>query len=215
MPTGRQASRQGERVKARAKGVGDEVSGRIFGSGSFYSLVWSVFAFAEDYHLQYFLSKTSSQANELSKKERIELLNRIDEVMGQVQQIHLKLIQSIQTGEMDIRYQEGKFWMSKLEEDQRSIENVNQQLKLLKEKPMHLVASIKLYKSLKDLSSNFNAYNNMPSFSALVGDLAPEMELWADPVFYKLYLLPLAHLKDPEKVPPPKEKKPIPKVKKP
>ena len=172
-------------------------------------------AFAEDYHLQYFLSKTSSQANELSKKERIELLNRMDEVMGQVQQIHLKLIQSIQTGEMDIRYQEGKFWMSKLEEDQRSIENVNQQLKLLKEKPMHLVASIKLYKSLKDLSSNFNAYNNMPSFSALVGDLAPEMELWADPVFYKLYLLPLAHLKDPEKVPPPKEKKAIPKVKKP
>jgi hypothetical protein len=172
-------------------------------------------AFAEDYHLQYFLSKTSSQANELSKKERTELLNRIDEVMVQAQQIHLKLIQAIQVGEMDIRYQEGKFWMSKLEEDQRSIENVNQQLKLLKEKPMHLVASIKLYKSLKDLSSNFNAYNNMPSFSALVGDLAPEMELWADPVFYKLYLLPLAHLKDPEKVPPPKEKKPIPKVKKP
>jgi hypothetical protein len=80
---------------------------------------------------------------------------------------------------------------------------------------MHLVASIRLYKSLKDLSSNFNAYNNMPSFSALVGDLAPDMELWVDPVFYKLYLLPLAHLKDAGKVFPQKEKKPIRKGKKP
>ncbi len=135
--------------------------------------------------------------------------------MRQAKQIHSKLIQAIQTGEMEIRYQEGKFWMSKLEEDQGSIENGIQQIKLLREKPTHLVASIKLYKSLKDLSSNFNAYNNMPSFSALVGDLAPEMELWADPVFYKLYLLPLAHLKDVERGPPQKEKKPIPKVKKP
>jgi hypothetical protein len=175
----------------------------------------SCFAFAEDYHLQFFLSKTSSQVNELSKKEREELLNRIDEVMRQAKQIHSRLIQTIQTGEMEIRYQEGKFWISKLEEDQGAIENAIQQIKLLKEKPMHLVASIKLYKSLKDLSSNFNAYNNIPSFSALVGDLAPEIDLWADPVFYKLYLLPLAHLKDPERVPPQKEKKPIPKVKKP
>jgi hypothetical protein len=55
----------------------------------------------------------------------------------------------------------------------------------------------------------------MPSFSALVGDLAPDMELWVDPVFYKLYLLPLAHLKDAGKVFPQKEKKPIRKVKKP
>jgi hypothetical protein len=78
---------------------------------------------------------------------------------------------------------------------------------LLREKPNHLVASIKLYKSLKDLSENFNAYNNMPSFSALVGDLAPEMELWADPVFYKLYLLPLARSKDVELRVPQKEKK--------
>ena len=171
--------------------------------------------FAEDYNLQYFLAKVSSQANELSKNERIELLNRIDEVMVQAQQIHLKLIQAIQTGEMDIRYQEGKFWMSKLEEDQRSIENGIQQIKLLREKPTHLVASLKLYKSLKDLSSNFNAYNNMTSFCALVGDLAPELELWADPIFYKLYLLPLAQLKDIEKVPPQKEKKAIPKGKKP
>jgi hypothetical protein len=104
--------------------------------------------------------------------------------------------------------------MSKLEEDKGSIENGIQQLKLLREKPTHLVASITLYKSLKDLSSNFNAYNNMPSFSALVGDHAPEMELWADPIFYKLYLLPLAKMKDVEKTPPPKGKT-VPKLKKP
>jgi hypothetical protein len=66
---------------------------------------------------------------------------------------------------------------------------------------------------LKDLSSNFNAYNNMPSFSALVGDLAPEMELWADPVFYKLYVVPLARSKDVEMKAPLKEKKPGPKEK--
>jgi len=179
----------------------------------FFGLVCVVIA--EDYHLQYFLTKISSQTDELSKNERIELLNRIEEVMRQAKQIHSKLVQAIQTGEMEIRYQEGRFWMSKLEEDQGSIENGIQQIKLLRQKPMHLVASIKLYKSLKDLSSNFNAYNNMPSFSALLGDLAPEMELWADPVFYKLYLLPLAHLKDVEKGPPQKETKPAPKVKRP
>jgi hypothetical protein len=162
-------------------------------------------AFAEDYHLQYFLAKTSSQTSELSQKERGELLNRIDEVMEQAQQIHLRLIQAIQTGEMEVQYQEGKFWMSKLEQDEGSIENGIQQIKLLKVKPTHLVASIKLYKSLKDLSSNFNDYNNIPSFSAIVGDLAPEMELWADPVFYKLYLMPLAQLKDSEKVIPQKK----------
>jgi len=171
--------------------------------------------FAEDYPLQYFLTKVSSQTNEFTKNEREELLNRIDEIFQQARQIHSKLIQAIQAGEMEIRYQEGKYWMSKLEEDQGSIENGIQQLKLLREKPTHLVASITLYKSLKDLSSNFNAYNNMPSFSALVGDVAPEMELWADPIFYKLYLLPLARLKDTEKVSPQKEKKPIPKGKKP
>jgi hypothetical protein len=85
---------------------------------------------------------------------------------------------------------------------------------LLKGKPTDLVASVKLYKSLRDLSANFNAYNNRPSFSALVGDLAPEMELWGDPVFYQLYLLPLAQMKGAEKSPPPKGK-PVPKVKKP
>lgn len=172
-------------------------------------------AFAEDYDLQYYLAKTSGQENEVSQKERGELLNRMNEVMEHAQQIHVRLIQAIQTGEVDIQYQEGKFWMSKLEQDEGLIGNGMQQIQLLKEKPTHLVASVKLYKALKDISSNFNAYNNLPSFSAMVGDFAPEMELWADPIFYKLYLLPLAQLKDTEKVLPPKEKKPVKKGKKP
>ena len=105
--------------------------------------------------------------------------------------------------------------MARLEEDQKSIETVIQQIKLLREKPNHLVASISLYKSLKELSSNFNGYNNLPSFSALVGDFAPEVELWADPVFYELCLLPLARLKDRETKTPPAEKKPASKMQKP
>jgi hypothetical protein len=173
----------------------------------FFGLVSS--AFAEDYDLQYYLAKTSSQTGELSQQEKRGLLSRMDEVMEQAQQIHMRLTQAIQTGEVDIQYQEGRFWMSKLEQDEGLIENGIQQIKLLKEKPTHLVASIKLYKALKDISSNFNAYNNLPSFSAMVGDLAPEMELWADPIFYKLYLLPLAQLKDTEKVLP-KRKKNLP-----
>ena len=178
-------------------------------------LTLASFGFAEDYDLQYFLSKSSSNTNELSKKERVELLGRIGGIMEQAQRIRTKLVETIQTGEMDIGYQEGKFWMSKLEEDQGSVESVIEQLKLLREKPTHLVASIMLWKSLKDLSSNFNAYNNMPSFSAFVGDLAPEMELWADPIFYKLYLLPVARSKDVEKELPQKDKKPVSKGKKP
>ena len=169
---------------------------------------------AEDYTLQYFLSKASSKAIELSKKEKTALFSQLDGMMKQAQEIRAKLIQAIQTGETDVRYQEGKFWMSKLEEDQESIETGVQQIKLLRERPSHLVASIKLYKSLKDVSENFNAYNNMPSFSALVGDSAPEMELWADPVFFKLHLLPLARSKEVETKPIQKEKKPAPKGKK-
>jgi hypothetical protein len=186
---------------------------KIFLAGLILFFALTSFGFAEDYPLQYFMAKISSKSNELSKKERTELLNRLNGVVERAKQIHTKLIQAIQTGEMDVRYQEGKFWMAKLEEDRESIEMGIQQLKWLREKPTHLIASIKLYKSLKDLSSNFNAYNNMPLFSALVGDLAPEMELWVDPVFYKLYLLPLARLKDKEIGPSQKEKKPIPKGK--
>jgi hypothetical protein len=175
------------------------------------------FSRAEDYSLQYFLSKSAAKTIEPSKKEKTELLNQLGEIIKQAQGIRTKLIQALQTGDTDVRYQEGKFWMAKLEEDQGSIETGIQQIKFLREKPTHLVASVRLFKCLKDLSSNFNAYNNMPSFSALVGDLAPEMELWADPVFYKLYLLPLARSKDGEaKVEaPPKEKKPVAKDKKP
>jgi hypothetical protein len=169
---------------------------------------------AADYSLPYFLSKASSKAFDLSKKEKTELLNQLEEVLKEAQGIRVKLIQAVQTGETDVRYQEGKFWLSKLEDDKGSIETGIQQIKLLRERPSHLVASIKLYKSLKDLSENFNTYNNMSSFSALVGDLAPEMELWADPVFIKLHLLPLARIKDPEMKAPPREKKPEAKGKK-
>jgi len=160
---------------------------------------------AESDDLQYFLTKASSKENELTKKERIELLDRIEAMMEQTQRVHIKLTEAIQGGELDIRYQEGRFWMSKFEQDRGSIENGLQQLQLLKDKPTNLASSIKLYKALKDLSSNFNAYNNKESFSALVGDLAPEMELWTDPIFYSLYLLPLAQSKDTEKKPVPKE----------
>jgi hypothetical protein len=188
--------------------------GRRFYGLVFLFLGFTSFGFAEDFPLQYFLTKVSSQKGELARKEREELFNRIDEVFQKAQQIHSKLLQTIQTGETEIQYHEGKFWVSKLEEDQEAIANGIQQVKLLKDKPTHLVASIKLYKSLRDLSSNFNAYNNRPSFSAIVGDLAPEMELWADPIFYQLCLLPLAQTKDVEKIPPPKAK-PVPKSKKP
>jgi hypothetical protein len=172
-------------------------------------------SFAEDFSLQYFLSKASSKKIELSKKETTELFNRLEEVIKQAQKIRTKLIQAIQIGETDVRYQEGKFWMSKLDGDKDSIETALQQIKLLREKSTRLLPSIKLYKSLKDLSSNFNAYNNLASFSALVGDLAPELELWVDPVIYKLYLLPLAYAKDEESKPPRKAKKPTSKEKKP
>jgi len=187
---------------------------KILSVGFILLLGVSSVAGAEDYHLQYFLSKASSKTVELSKKEKADLFNQLEGLMKQAQRIRTKLVQAIQTGETDVRYQEGKFWVSKLEEDQESIEAGVQQIKLLKEKPGHLVPSIRLYKSLKDLSENFNAYNNLSSFSALVGDLAPEMELWADPIFYKLYLLPLARSKDIEIKPPHKEKMPPSKDKK-
>jgi hypothetical protein len=188
---------------------------KIFSLGLILFLGLASLSQAEDYSLQYFFSKTSSKKIELSKKEITELLNQLDEVMKKAQKIRSQLIKAMQIGETDVRYQEGRFWMSKLEEDRDSIETAFQQIKLLREKSTHLLASIKLYKSLNDLASNFNAYNNMPSFSALVGDVAPEMELWTDPVFYKLHLLPLARLKDTETKIPQKEKKPIPSEKKP
>lgn len=170
------------------------------------------FARGENDSLSFFLGKVTPRANELSKKEKAELLTRINEVLEQALRVRGKLSQAIQTGEMEVRYQDGKFWMTKLEEDREAIETGIEQLKLLKEKPV-LVPSIKLFKCLKDLSKNFNTYNNTTFLSGSVGDIAPELELWGDPVFYKLYLLPLAKSKDgatkgsqKEKFPP-KEKK--------
>jgi hypothetical protein len=58
---------------------------------------------AEDYSLQYFLSKTSSKTLELSKKEKTELLNQLDQVMKQGQEIRTKLIQTLQIGETDVQ----------------------------------------------------------------------------------------------------------------
>ena len=178
--------------------------------------------FAEDHDLRFFLGRASSKDGVLSQNEKMELLSRIEKVLEAARRIRGKLTQGIQSGEIDVRYQEGMFWLSELERDGVSSEKSAQQLKVLKDKPSLLVSSIVLYKSLKDLSENFNAYNNVPSFSAWVGDLAPEMELWTDPVFYQLYLLPLAGARDKEAdskplrpQPAEKEKKPAPKVKKP
>jgi len=180
-----------------------------------FSLVFSLAAWvsvAEEYPLQYFLEKSFMKTYDLSKNERIELLNRIEKVLEQAKEIQLRLSRAIQAGETDIKYQEGRFWMERLEEDQRSIDSGARQLKILREKPTHLVAAIELYKSLKDLAFHFNAYNNVPSFSASIGDVAPELELWGDPVFYRLYVLPLASSLDAKT--PKKEKKPETKDKK-
>jgi hypothetical protein len=177
---------------------------------TFFCFIWVSAGLAEDYDLKSFLAKASSQETELSAKEKEELLNQIGGLVGRARHVREKLIQLILVGELDLRYQEGRLWMSKIAEDQTSIQTGIEQLKLLKENPMLLAASVSLYKSLRDLSSNLNAYNNIPAFSAIVGDLAPEMELWVDPVFYKLYLLPLAQFKDkePEVKNLPKEKRP-------
>ena len=193
--------------------------------GVFLVFALSSAVFAADYDLQYFLVKTDSKENGLSKTERAGLLRCIEEVLEQAQRIRGKLIQGIRAGEFNVRYQEGTFWLSKLEEDGGLIETAVDQIRLLRDKPTLLVPTVGVYKALKDLSMNLNAYNNMPSFSRAVGDLAPEMELWADAVFYQLYLLPLARVRDKEMEarPPPKEKqtekqtekKPPPKAKKP
>jgi hypothetical protein len=137
----------------------------------------------------------------------------------QVKQGNADMMKAIQSGEIEILYHDGNFWVSKLEEDKRSISSGTEQIRILKEKLTNLMASVILFKNLKDLASNLSSYNNMPSFSAYVGDLAPELELWTDPVFYQLYLLPLAKLKNVEpKIAEPKpapspEKKSVPKNK--
>jgi len=178
----------------------------VFGFVLLFSVTVSA-GLAEDFSLQYFLEKTSFKTYELSKRERTELLNQIERVLEQAKEVQSRLSRALQGGETDIKYQEGKFWMSKLEQDQSSIESGAQQLKILKEKPIQIAAAVKLYKALKDLSFHLNSYNNMPSFSAYIGDIAPEMELWTDPIFYKLYVLPLAQARSVETKTPTKEKK--------
>ncbi len=93
---------------------------------------------AEDFSLQYFLEKSSLKTYDLSKRERTELLNRIERILEQAKEIQSRLSRALQGGETDVKYQEGRFWMSKLEEDQASIDSGAQQLKILREKPMQL-----------------------------------------------------------------------------
>jgi hypothetical protein len=154
-----------------------------------FSLGLASFCFGQGYPLPYFMAKVSSGATELSKTERTELLNRIEEIVNRVRRSNGRITQTIQAGEMEIRYQEGKFWMGRLEADQSTVEDAAQQIRILREKPS-LLASVRLYKSLRDLAFNFNAYNNVSVFTSFVGDLAPEVGMWADPVFFQLFLLP-------------------------
>ena len=170
-------------------------------------LLFTSASIAEDYSLRYFMEKSSLKTYELSKRERTEMLDRVESMLEKSNEIQLSLTRTLQGGETEIKYQEGRFWMSKLEEDQMAIDSGALQLKVLREKPTQLVAAIRLYKALKDLSFHLNSYNNVPSFSAFIGDVAPELELWADPVFYRLYLLPLAQAKSQEPKTPPREKK--------
>jgi hypothetical protein len=192
---------------------------KLFGCLIIGSLLLVSTGFAQDYSLQYFLAKTSSKQVEISKQEKTALLNRVGETVEQANQGNAAMMKAIQSGDIEILYHDGKFWMSKLEEDKGSISSGMEQIKSLKEKPTNLIASVILFKNLKDLASNLSSYNNMPSFSAYVGDLAPELELWTDPVFYQLYLLPLAKLRNVEpkiaepKTAPSPEKKPVPQKK--
>ncbi len=178
-------------------------------------LLWASATVAEEYSLRYFMEKSSLKSYELPKRERNELLNQVEDLLERTKEIQWRLTRTLQEGGTEIKYQEGRLWMSMLEEDQKAIESGTQQVSILKDKPMQLVAAIKLYKSLKDLSFHFNAYNNVPYFSAHVGDAAPELELWTDPVFYRLYLLPLAQSKSIETKSPSKDRRQEGKGKKP
>lgn len=174
---------------------------------------FSSVSLAEELTLPSFLTRVSSNEGDISKTEKTELLSRIEEVIGRARQTHQQLIQVMLSGDITLPFQEGQFWMSKFKEDEASIETGSQQLKLMKDRASLLAPPFLLYKSLRDLASNFNAYNNMSSFSSFVGDVGPELELWADPVFLRLFLLPLLNSKDKEAEAklPSKEKKPNPK----
>lgn len=171
------------------------------------SLLWVQWVEAsEDYSLSFFLGRVLNKGEELSKKEKGELLNQVQGLFERMGRVFEKLVQVTQDRETGFRYDEGKFWMSKLERDRESIEIGARQVKLLGEKPNHLIASITVYKAMRDLADSLSAYNQVPPFCPYVGDLASEVELWADPAFYRGYLLPLAKLKDVELKPPQKEK---------
>lgn len=154
-------------------------------------LVW-----AEEYPLQYFMKKVNSKTFQLQPKEKSELLYQLEHLLERIEGVHQRLVDGIQSGEFEFRYQEGKFWFSQFERDREWIRIAREQLTQLKSHSIPLVAALEFYRSLKNLSSNFNAYNNQPFFSASVGDLAPEIELWIDPIFYQLYLLPLARSRE-------------------
>ncbi len=187
----------------------------IFATGFVIILGLSSYVFPQDFSLTYFLNKMNSRTDSLSQKEKMEFLNQIEKLLANTEIVHERMVHQMKTGAVEILYQEGDFWMSKMKEDERSIQMGREQIQSLKKRPSSLLASTILYKSLKDLSANFNTYNNVPSFSGMVGDLAPELGLWADPVFYQLYLLPLVRFKDAEKTTSQKEKTPPPKTKKP
>ncbi len=183
--------------------------------GFFIFLGFSTLLQAQDFSLSYFLNKANARNESLSAEERKALLHQMERLLTKTEAVHQRMMHHIKTGALEILYQEGEFWVSKMTEDGRSIQNGFEGMAGLKKKPLSLLASVNLYKSLRDLAFNFNAYNNIPAFSGMVGDLAPELALWADPVFYQLYLLPLVRIKDVEKVPSQKERTPPPKTKKP
>lgn len=173
----------------------------------------SVWVWAEEEPLQFFMKKVNTRAFQLQSKEKSELLFQIENLLKRIEEVHQRLVDGIQGGEFELRYQEGKFWISQLERDREWMKVAREQLVQLKDRSNHLVAALELYRALKNLSINFNAYNNQVFFSASIGDLAPEIALWTDPVFYQLFLLPLARSKEKGIEVSPKSGKSSPKTK--
>lgn len=173
----------------------------------------SVLVWAEEEPLQFFMKKVNTRAFQLQSKEKSELLFQIENLLKRIEEVHQRLVDGIQGGEFELRYQEGKFWISQLERDREWMKVAREQLVQLKDRSNHLVAALELYRALKNLSTNFNAYNNQVFFSASIGDLAPEIALWTDPVFYQLFLLPLARSKEKGIEVSPKSGKSSPKTK--
>ncbi len=179
------------------------------------SIAISVLVRAEEESLQYFMKKVNAKAFQLQSKEKSELLHQIENLLNRIEEVHQGLVDGIQRGDFEFRYQEGKFWLSQFERDREWIKVARAQLAQLKSRSNLSVAALELYRSLKNLSSNFNAYNNQVLFSGSIGDLAPEIELWADPVFYHLFLVPLVRSKEKGVEISPKSETPIPKQKSP